>query len=434
MGTRFCLGTAGAAPESSHGAAISGAAAIPVKNSRRFMRALYIREGFWQSVSKDLDPHYDRVMTVPAYALARTIAPCVMKYMARHPAAEGVDATPTVEEVEAMVDAAFWASLQQEEGRSPKISLAFVPADVASTRLNLDPPIPLGPRSLGKLAPAVERPGVHLGIRREDDGLVVWGALRTIPPYCLVIEVVSPGLIVIKHSRGEEVGKFANIAVLEGDRVKVLDQGAASRPGVPRLLKTMLELDAFPSTTGPGDVLVRIAIAMRSHGHGGALLVVPSGTESWRSSVVWPIRYPVQPAFTRLRDLMNVPDEERQFRRWHDSLRGTIEGIAGLTAVDGATVITDRYEVIAFGVMIGRRNHEDQIDRVLVSEPVENDSPRAVSPPEVGGTRHQSAAQFVRDQPDSVALVASEDGRFSLFAWSEDQSLVHVHRIDALLL
>lgn len=333
-----------------------------------------------------------------------------------------------------MVDAAFWASLQQEEGRSPKISLAFVPADVPSTRLNLDPPIPLAPRSLGKLAPAVERPGVHLGIGREDDGLVVWGALRTIPPYRLVIEVVSPGLIVIKHSRGEEVGKFANIAVLEGDRVKVLDQGAASRSGVPRLLKTMLELDAFPSTTGPGDVLVRLAIAMRSYGHGGALLVVPSGTESWRSSVVWPIRYPVQPAFTRLRDLMNVPHEERQFRRWHDSLRGAIDGIAGLTAVDGATLITDRYEVIAFGVMIGRRNHEDQIDRVLVSEPVENDSPRAVSPAELGGTRHQSAAQFVRDQPDSVALVASEDGRFSLFAWSAERSLVHVHRIDALLL
>jgi hypothetical protein len=105
-----------------------------------------------------------------------------------------------------------------------------------------------------------------------------------------------------------------------------------------------------------------------------------------------------------------------------------------LPTIGGATVITDRYEVIAFGVMIGRRHHEDQIDRVLLSEPVESDSLRTASPAEVGGTRHQSAAQFVRDQPDSVALVASEDGRFSLFAWSGERSLVHVHRIDALLL
>jgi hypothetical protein len=358
-----------------------------------------------------------------------------MEYLAAHPSAgEDTGFLPTIAEVEAMVDAAFWASLQQQEGRSPKISLAFVPVEVSHVRLTLEPPIPLAPQSLGRLAPAVERPGIHLGVSRDAEGLAVWGALRTIPPYCLVLEVVSPGVIVIKHSRGEEVGKFANIAVLEGDRVKVLDQGAAIRSDVPRLLKTMLELDAFPSTTGPGDVLVRLAISMRAHGHGGALLVVPPGNESWRSSIVWPIRYPVSPKFARLRELMSVPHEERKFRRWHDSLRSTIDGIAGLTAVDGATVITDEYEVLAFGVMIGRRDHKEQIDTVLLSEPVENNVPRAVAPAEVGGTRHQSAAQFVRDQPDAVALVASEDGRFSVFAWSPEPSLVHVHRIDALLL
>ena len=39
-----------------------------------------------------------------------------------------------------------------------------------------------------------------------------------------------------------------------------------------------------------------------------------------------------------------------------------------------------------------------------------------VQPTEHGGTRHLSAAQFVYDQRDALALVASQDGRFTVFA------------------
>jgi hypothetical protein len=55
-------------------------------------------------------------------------------------------------------------------------------------------------------------------------------------------------------------------------------------------------------------------------------------------------------------------------------------------------------------------------------------------PAQLGGTRHLSAAQFVHDQQDAIALVASQDGRFTVFAWSPCEGTVHAHRIDALLL
>jgi DNA integrity scanning protein DisA with diadenylate cyclase activity len=55
-------------------------------------------------------------------------------------------------------------------------------------------------------------------------------------------------------------------------------------------------------------------------------------------------------------------------------------------------------------------------------------------PAHFGGTRHLSAAQFVHDQPDAIALVASQDGRFTVFAWSPSEEIVQAHRIDALLL
>jgi hypothetical protein len=45
-----------------------------------------------------------------------------------------------------------------------------------------------------------------------------------------------------------------------------------------------------------------------------------------------------------------------------------------------------------------------------------------------------SAAQFVNDQRNAIALVASQDGRFTIFAWSPSGNIVHAHRLESLLL
>src|SRR5581483_731616 len=89
-------------------------------------------------------------------------------------------------------------------------------------------PLPLAPAAMAKVAPAVERPGIHLGVAQQDGDFVVWGATRVLPPYCLVLEVAGPGLLVVKQRRGADQTKFANIAVLEGDQVKIVDEDASS--------------------------------------------------------------------------------------------------------------------------------------------------------------------------------------------------------------
>jgi len=71
---------------------------------------------------------------------------------------------------------------------------------------------------------------------------------------------------------------------------------------------------------------------------------------------------------------------------------------------------------------------------VLVTEPIRDHAAEVVTPSQLGGTRHFSAAQFVQDQPDATALVASQDGRFTIFQWSPCEALVHAHRVEALLL
>ena len=57
-----------------------------------------------------------------------------------------------------------------------------------------------------------------------------------------------------------------------------------------------------------------------------------------------------------------------------------------------------------------------------------------VDPARLGGTRHLSAAQFAHDQRNAVALVASQDGRFTVFAWSPVRQIVHAYRLEALLI
>src|SRR5262249_45980404 len=205
-------------------------------------------------------------------------------------------------------------------------------------------------------------------------------------------------------------------------------------PDCPALLTSLLGFDSPGSWLDEVNVLVQLAVSMRAHGRGGSLLVVPAAGETWRESMVRPIPYAVVPAFTELADLARVEAEEDQRRVWQDRVERAVEAIGGLTAVDGATVITTDYQLLAFGAKIARRKGSPQVETVTLTEPIEGNVPQQVNPSTLGGTRHLSAAQFVYDQRDSIALVASQDGRFTVFAWSPCEESVHAHRVDALLL
>ncbi len=382
-------------------------------------------------------------MTGPAYPAARIVAPKVAAHFAHHAEETRrggrVDllAAPGADMIEAIIDAAFWASLRREEGYVPRISLAFLPPEAAQHPLLFDRPLSLAPDKLVKVAPAVERAGIHLGVWRNDEGLYVWGTVRAIPPLCIVVEVAAPGLLVVKHHRGDELRKFVNVAVLEGDQIKVVDEQASSLPDCPPLLTSLLGFDS-PASWVKGidsvNVLVQLAVSMRAHGRGGLMLVVPPGDGDWQDSIVRPIPYAVVPAFAELAQLTRHTPDEKNTRLWQDAVNRAVEAIAGLTAVDGATVLTNEYELLAFGAKISRRKGSPQVEQVTVTEPIEGNVAVTVHPTQLGGTRHLSAAQFVHDQRRAVALVASQDGRFTVFAWSPCEGMVHGHRVETLLL
>ena len=375
--------------------------------------------------------------TNTSYQAARVVAPIAESHFANHLAEakmrgeENLAIPPDVHIIEILIDIAFWVSLRKEEGISPRISLALLSPEQAVGPLLFEERIILSVDNLIKLAPGVDRPGIHLGVWYDGEEIYIWGTARNIPNYCFVLDVSEPGLLVIKYRRFFGFGKFVNIAVLKGDQVKIVDEDSANLPDCPQLLTSLLGF--ISSTQQSVNVLIQLAVSMRAHKRGGLLLVVPSGNNSWRESILQPMKYSIEPAFSALKDLMIRDNSERSSSPWQNGLSREIDSIGGLTAIDGATVISDKHELLAFGTKIIRPLGNEMVDKILITEPVVGADAVIADPANSGGTRHLAAAQFVYDQRDALALVASQDGHFTVFTWSPCENMVHAHRIDALL-
>jgi phage protein U len=374
----------------------------------------------------------------PGRVVAENAAIKVHEYFTRHwqqireTRRETPASVASADAIEAVIDAAFRVSLRREEGYLPRLSLALLAPEDAVHPLVFEEALPLTPGSLARVSPAVARSRLQVAVWHLGDELRVWGTVRSIPLSCCVIEVVAPGLLVIKHGPSEPSRKFVNVAVLEGDQIKIVDDRASTTPDCPPLVSSVLGCDSTPGLDVV-DVLRELAVSMRAHGHGGTLLVVPADSDRWRESLVHPMPYAVRRGFATLAELAHEPREHRG-RQWETDLSDAVEMIAGLTAVDGATVITDQYELIAFGAKIAPRQGHRRVEQVTVTESIEDAVPGIVHPTQLGGTRHFSAVHFVNEQRNAVALVASQDGRFTVFSWSPSRTMVHGRRVEALLM
>jgi hypothetical protein len=95
--------------------------------------------------------------------------------------------------------------------------------------------------------------------------------------------------------------------------------------------------------------------------------------------------------------------------------------IAGLTAVDGAVVMTQRFELLGFGGEIS--GGLPAVKTVARALDVEADSAVTESAGGVG-TRHRSAYRLCRTLPDVIAVVISQDGNVR-FVKCKDEALTY---------
>src|SRR5207244_13173056 len=71
-------------------------------------------------------------------------------------------------------------------------------------------------------------------------------------------------------------------------------------------------------------------------------------------------------------------------------------------------------------------NPNSRPENIRLSTPFEGAPYSAVKLSDLGGTRHQSAAQFVYDHKGCVAIVCSQDGRVSAMHWDSSRNTVIV--------
>ncbi|MEO5909785.1 MAG: hypothetical protein ABIP95_02800, partial [Pelobium sp.] len=202
----------------------------------------------------------------------------------------------------------------------------------------------------------------------------------------------------------------------------------------PAIVTALLDLDSPCSWNNGVNVLIQLAVSMRAHQHGGILLVTPPNSEDWRKSIIHPLQYPIFPSFGSLAKLMNQENKDLGESIWRIDLRREVENIAGLTAVDGATVMSRDHQVFTFGAKITRKKDSSTVEALHYIEPIIGGEAVEKFASEIGGTRHFSAAQFIHDQHDALAMVASQDGHFTVFSWSPSLEKVQAHRIDSLLI
>jgi len=339
------------------------------------------------------------MISEPTYLAARIVAPEIQAHFLRG----GTCIMPESFVIEALIDSAFWASLRHEEGYTPKISLAYLPPEADEQHLIFKQAQRLTPHRLVKLSPAALEPGIHLGVWHDGDNLVIWGTTHNVPAYCLVIEVIEAGLLVVKQKSDFLSSKYINLAVLKGNNIKLIDDAFAW---------------LIPAFSGEDSrILLDLSLAMRQHGRGALMLIVPADTHSWQNSIVQPMNYVLDPPYP-----LNPGSEK------------AIHAVGGFSAIDGATIITSDYQLLAFGAKVARSDSGIPVSKIMLSEPVKNNEVKIVDTSKLGGTRHLAAAQFVSDQHKAMAMVASQDGQFTLFLWSDKLQIVHAQRIESLLL
>jgi sensor domain DACNV-containing protein len=373
------------------------------------------------------------------------------------------DAYPLPERLVTILDVAYHASFLRDEERPVTARILVLPPSELPP--DTGPPAGLLPLTFGtprrfeedelrQLSPAAQVHRALVGIDESGDELVIWGLVHSgarwlqaaqgghakepsMPP-CLVVRVVRPGHLVI--GCGDRV-----IAELRGGRLSDFTLDVFQSQWLPALFRedraTMAREHRASARVALGariaadltghlaqQMVKRIVATMRSMHHGGTILIGPPDcvSECYLQTKYTFFDSPTRRRFRSLVLSILEAVAERAavigraasvdlYRAVTDPRMAELdEGlfefgylIASLGAVDGAVVMTKRFEILGFGAeiagdlpaVINVRRAVDLEADTFVTELVDS-----------VGTRHRSAYRFCNAVPDAVAVVVSQDG------------------------
>ena len=388
---------------------------------------------------------------------------------------------PSPEDLRHILATAFFASLEREEGRPIRFVLCCSPnVDVLRDGFGetvpvvpLKVPRPVTVDAIRSLAPAVSPENAAILVRFPRDAgasgrCEIAGVLHVgehvararsgrsfyyrPAPYALIVEILDAGelnvyqsgarLVAMKAGRLQDLIAYSAVEFLPLSYILMSgDRAFRGRIAGPRH-ESVRDTSDFEWSALLNTILC-IINGVRAHGHGGTVLLTAPGAER-----ALPVRAKfavgeheslLAERFVEFLNTRHVLTEARLHdtrgsAEWgadatlshlqnaafaaEENLADAADVVAGLTAVDGALVLTSDLRVPGFGAEI-------VLDAGLpvIAHEVTGHAQTAGAWPAVDsesfGMRHRSALRCVSVADQTAAFVVSQDGGVSLF-WKQD--------------
>lgn len=342
-------------------------------------------------------------------------------------------------------------------------------------RIILTTPRPFNENELRRLSPVVDFYRSLIGVAPDDGGsLLIWGLVQSGPrwvqtvhgggksfnplPSCLVLYVTGPGritacigLTTIATLRGGEIA-CPSLDVFdsswlsqnfreERDELMALHEAARRREGA-----EWAPLDPHFVRTVAQHVVRRVIGIMRNSHHGGTILFIPperSG-ECLEDNRYLNFRYtfvdeePRRRFRTIIVSITNalcavfgragvrdrpvgwddyVASEDPLLSLLDEKIFELAHLVASLTAIDGAVVMTRRFELLGFGAEISGKLEKVRCVRRALDLEGERTEPEHT---EGVGTRHRSVYRICNEIHDALAIVVSQDGSVRFVKWKDE--------------
>jgi hypothetical protein len=356
--------------------------------------------------------------------------------------------------------------------------------------LVFDEPVPYTPEDLRRLAVAAKYHRSLVGVRTlpEDGACAIWGMLQSgpgwiqlaqggrgpapaPPPSALVVRVLGPGRLAV--DRGPSTLAELRGGVVGGPGMDVFgSRWVPARFSATRAELARLHAEARARAEAAGErwadlapdvirlvsqaMVRRFLAAMVAAHHGGTVIVLPPESAEGAVRRGGPLR---------LKYAFEDGEPRRRYRRLVLGLMGAIAragGAAGLTLVDGQTyallhdediastrdaifemsqliaalsevdgavVMTQRFELLGFGAeIVGDLPDVQRVARALDLEGLE----RTTEPMIADGTRHRSAYRLCSRIPDALVLIVSQDGGVRFVSMDRGEVTFWDHAVEML--
>ena len=373
------------------------------------------------------------------------------------------DGYPLPRRLDALLDTAYHASFLRDEERPVTCRILVLPpselpADAGPPTgllpLLFTTPRGFGEHELRRLSPAANVTRALIGVEENEQGLVTWGVVQSGPrwlqaaqggrakepvmPRCLVVRVVRPGHLIVScgsrlvaELRGGLLPDFTLDVFQSEWLLAAFREARGLIASEHHSVATTQVSDAVATDLAryvAQQMIKRMVAKIRAAHHGGLLVVGPPScvAESFLQTKYTFRDCPARRRFRSLvlailetlaerAELSGQPPNAELYRvdtdaRIADLDEGLFEMshlIASLADVDGAVVLSKRFEILGFGAEIAGdlpRVSEVRRGLDLEADAFETEVVEGV------GTRHRSAYRFCAAVPGSLAIVVSQDG------------------------